>query len=144
MMQAGQFTEPPPYQIPLAGSGAAAPPSGRSLQAPGEFTRMFAAEPAASENLPTPQAPLLHGGAATGAFSRRAAASAPPHPMSGPSEFTQMFKGPSPEAGPKPPALAAPAAPTPKVEKSPLTLILVMAGLLLLVVVVIVVFALTR
>jgi len=145
MMQAGQFTDAPPRQVPLPGPAATPPPSGRSLQTPGEFTRMFSTEPEPSENLAAPaapQAPLPHGGLATGAFSR---SSAFPQPQagSGPGEYTQMF-------GTRPPATAAktsapqPAPPAPKADRSYLPLILILAGLFLLVVIIVVVFALTR
>jgi len=106
---------------------------------------MFSTEPEPSENLAAPaapQAPLPHGGLATGAFSR---SSAFPQPQagSGPGEYTQMF-------GTRPPATAAktsapqPAPPAPKADRSYLPLILILAGLFLLVVIIVVVFALTR
>lgn len=145
MMQAGQFNEAPPRVTPMPPAAPAPHSAGHSLQTPGEFTRMFATNPAASESLAmpaAPQEPLPQGGLATGAFSRRAAPP-PPQPGLGPSEFTQMFA-----ARPQAPAATAPAPkptpPAPKTQKSPLALILVLAGLLLLVVIVIVVFALTR
>jgi len=107
---------------------------------------MFSTSPAPSDSLAStePQAPLLHGGVATGAFSR-SAAPAPPMAGSGPSEFTRMFAAPKPAAPATAPAPAPkPAPPAVKPEKSPLILVLVLAGLLVLVVVVILVFVLTR
>lgn len=143
MMQAGQLPDAPARPVPPP-SGAAAPPPSRSFQPPGEFTRMFAADPTPSESLagPTaPQAPMLQGGVATGAFSRRA--TPPPQAVSGPSEFTQMIASSSPPSQAKAPT-PKPAAPAPQVHKSYLPLVLILAGLFLLVVIVIVIFALTR
>ena len=115
------------------------------MQAPGEFTRMFASEPASSEKLAAPampQAPLPQGGLATGAFSRRSVPQTP-QTGSGPSEFTRMFKAPSPAIASKTPA-AKPTLPAPKTDKSYLPLVLILAGLFLLAVIVIAVVALTR
>jgi hypothetical protein len=140
MMQAGTFDDSLPRQAP-APSAPALPPPSRSPQTPGEFTRMFATDPAPSADLPTPAAPaapLAQGGLATGAFSRRAA-STPPPLAAGPSEFTQMFAAPPPAD-----AALAPPPPPKKVEKSPMALILVLAGLFLLVVILVLIFALTR
>ncbi|HVN06481.1 MAG TPA: hypothetical protein VMT86_18810 [Bryobacteraceae bacterium] len=145
MMQAGQFAGAPPRQTPPPPPPASSARD-RSLQTPGEFTRMFSTDPAPAESLAAPveQAPLPQGGAATGAFSRRVTSS-PAEPAAGPSEFTQMF-GPRPAApAPKPPEPkpAAPPSP-PKAEKSYLPLVLILAALFVLVVILIVVFALTR
>lgn len=146
MMQAGRLNDAPAFQAPLPGPAATPPPPSRAPQTPGEFTRMFATDPRASDNLAmpaAPQAPMPQGGLATGAFSRRAA-STPPPVASGPSEFTQMFAAPPQADAALAPAPKPAAPPAPKAEKSSLTLILVLAGLFLLVVIVIVVFALTR
>ncbi|MGA2575049.1 MAG: hypothetical protein ABSH24_03395 [Bryobacteraceae bacterium] len=145
IMQAGRQTEAPPRQVPLPGPAAAPSPPVRSFQAEGEFTRIFATEPASSENLvapAAPQGPLPQGGVATGAFSRR---SAPTQPQAGagPSEFTQMFAAPTPAPAAKAPA-PKPAPPAQKADKSYLPLVLILAGLFVLVVIVILVFALTR
>jgi hypothetical protein len=113
------------------------------MQAPGEFTRMFATEPEPSESLAAPaepQAPLPQGGAATGAFSRRSLSAPPPAPA-GSSEFTQMFAARPPATPAETPA-PAPAPPAPKAEKSYLPLILILGGLFLLVVIVVLIFAL--
>jgi hypothetical protein len=115
------------------------------MKAPGEFTRMFATEPEASESLAAPApppAPLPQGGAATGAFSRRSVPT-PPQAPSGPSEFTQMFAARPPATPAKTPT-PVPAPPAPKAEKSYLPLILILGGFFLLVVIVIVVFVLMR
>jgi len=147
MMQAGQFAEAPPREVRLPGPAAPPPPPGRPMQAPGEFTRMFATEPEPSESLAAPApppAPLPQGGAATGAFSRRSVP-APPRAPSGPSEFTQMFAAGPPAAPAKTPAPApAPAPPAPKADKSYLPLVLILGGFFLLVVIVILVFVLMR
>lgn len=147
MMQAGQLPDAPPRPVPPPGAAAAPPPSRSfqpAFQPPGEFTRMFAAEPMPSENLAgaaAPQAPMLQGGAATGAFSRRA--TPPPQAVSGPSEFTQMIASSSPASAAKAPT-PKPAPPAAQEHKSYLPLVLILAGLFLLVVIVIVVFGLTR
>jgi hypothetical protein len=143
MMQAGQFTEAPPPEVRLPDPAAPPPPAARPMQAPGEFTRMFATEPEPSESLAAPaepQAPLPQGGAATGAFSRRSLSAPPPAPA-GSSEFTQMFAARPPATPAETPA-PAPAPPAPKAEKSYLPLILILGGLFLLVVIVVLIFAL--
>jgi len=147
MMQGDQFTDAPPHEVRLPGSGAPPPPPAHPMQAPGEFTRMFEREPEPSESLAAPApppAPLPQGGAATGAFSRRAVPAAPQAPAA-PSEFTQMFAARPPAPAAKTPAPAPAVAPSaPQAEKSYLPLILILGGFFLLVVIVIVVFALMR
>jgi hypothetical protein len=119
-----------------------------SPQSQGEFTRMFEAEPEPTGNLsgpPLSQAPLPHGGLATGAFSRHL----PPAPSvsAGQSDFTKMISVPSSAPAPAPskaPKPAAPIPPTIKKTRSYLPLILILGGLLVLALILILVFALMR
>jgi hypothetical protein len=146
MLQAGGFPKPRAAEPAPPMSPARTPvPSGESFDSEDEFARIFGPEPPPSDNVtppPAPQVPLEQGGLATGAFSRRLV---PPAPAasSGPSEFTQMFKAPSPPpvAAPKPPTQPVPtqAGLGAKASKSYLPLVLILGGLFLLAVIIILV-----
>jgi hypothetical protein len=145
IMQGNRLPQPPViHRSPLS----QAQPR-ESLQSPGDFTRLFEAEPSPTERLAAPaavEAPLPQGGLATGAFSRDVASAGPAGP-SGPSEFTQFaLRSPAPVTPapkqPQPPAGRVPA--VVKKNQSYLTLILILAGLFLLAVILILVLVLKR
>jgi hypothetical protein len=143
MLKAGDPASLPP-RPPEPPKPTGSVSKGGGFQAPGEFTRMFGSEPQAREEMPSPQAPLpfLQGGAATGAFERRAT---PAAAKAGPSEYTQMFSSPAPA----PPQVKAPAAPqsaaaAPPPAKSYLPLVLMLAGLFVVALIVILVLVLTK
>ena len=142
MLNAGDPGSLPP-RPPEPPKAAVSAPKGGGFQAPGEFTRMFGSEPQAREEIPPPQAPLPfpQGGAATGAFERRAT---PASIKAGPGEYTRMFSSPA-AASPQAKAPAAPqqaAAPPP--AKSNISLVLILAGLFVLAVILILVLVLTK
>ena len=151
---AGEFTrffksplEPKPLKETGPGAGSAAdpfggrpmpPPSAKPLDAPGEFTRMFGKDDIPGQKSPhtppgPPMAPPPSGGSVTQSFSTQARPQpgllpgVPPPDMqvTGPSEYTRLFKAPT--APPEPPpvapqAAAAPAPAPPKASKLPLIL----------------------